>query len=96
VLRSDTHRVVTVSSVGAAGSPIVFLWRSEPGAASYRLTVVDSTGTIVWSERLPDTTLAAPAVAGLAPSREYRWWVEAYLHDGTSTRSEVRRFRTTP
>jgi hypothetical protein len=97
VVRSDPHRVATVQPGHEVRLPVTFVWRAETGARVYQVIVVDSSGSTVWSTRTPDTTASAPEAVGLVAGREYGWWVEAYLEDGTSRRSLARRFRiTTP
>lgn len=68
-----------------------FVWSQIPGAASYRLDVVDADGAIAASQVTSDTSaaLTMPAVR----STEYRWWVVATLRDQTTRRSAPRRLR---
>jgi hypothetical protein len=57
----------------AADRPVTFAWRPVRGAQSYRLEILDSTGTAV-SQLTRDTTLTLPA-GQLQPGSSYQWYV---------------------
>jgi hypothetical protein len=75
-------------------APPVFVWRSVPGAAAYRITVSRPDGDSVWAASLRDTVARAPDSALAADA--YYWYVDAILSDGTSRAGTVHRFRLTP
>jgi len=73
-----------------------FVWRPLREEASYRVTVTDATGGVVWTGSTSDTALALPPTVSLAGGRSYFWYVDALLPDGRSATSGVRSFRTAP
>lgn len=73
---------------------VAFTWRASGGASSYRLTLTDEDGDVVWSASTADTVLALPADSALAPGGTYFWYVDALLLDGRSLTSGVHEFRT--
>jgi hypothetical protein len=60
------------------------IWRSAAFGASYRVTVQDTSGAVIWSAPITDTTATIPPSARLVHGRRYFWLVEARLRDGTS------------
>lgn len=90
-------RVVLVSppDSGAVGSQRVSLvWRSVGPGVSYRITISDLKGDIVWSAGASDTSARVPASVQLRPS-PYYWYVDALLPDGRSVTSGVHPFSVT-
>jgi putative zinc finger protein len=84
-------RVVLVSppDSGAVGSQRVsFVWRSVGPEVSYRITISDLKGDIVWSAAASDTSARVPTSVQLRPSLYY-WYVDALLPDGRSVTSGV-------
>jgi len=69
----------------------VFVWRSVGAGATYRLTVLDSTGAPVWTTNREDTTVALPDSVRLTPGAYYLP-VAARLPDARSVKTGVRRF----
>jgi hypothetical protein len=69
-----------------------FAWRPAAGALRYSVDVVSPNGTSVYAAVVTDTTMVLPDSVRLSAG-EYRWWVEAWLNDGTQARSAVRRLR---
>ena len=70
-----------------------FVWRSAPGAASYRLELVDGEGNLAFSAMTADTAVVLPdSLSALAPG-VYLARVHATLRDGTTTRSSATRLR---
>jgi len=70
-----------------------FVWRSVPGAASYRLELVDADGNLAFSAATADTAAVSPdSLAVLSPGF-YLARVHATLGDGTTTRSSPTRLR---
>ena len=87
----------TVFLVSPADSGIVerrgvsFTWRSGGARVSYRLTVTDERGDVLWSSVVTDTTARLPATIALPAGRTSFWYVDALLPDGRSVTSGVRR-----
>ena len=77
----------------AAGAPLVFAWRPDPGARRYLLEVLDADGRAVVSESTSDTTFTLRDASRLAPDRDYRWWVRAVGDGGARRASPVRPLR---
>lgn len=90
-------RVVLVSppDSGVVGAQRVsFVWRSVGPGVSYRITISDPKGDIVWSAAASDTSARVPASVSLRPS-SYYWYVDALLPDGRSITSGVHPFSVT-
>jgi putative zinc finger protein len=90
-------RVVIVSppDSGAGGSEhMSFVWRSVGPGVSYRITISDPKGDVVWSAAASDTTARVPASVQLRRSTYY-WYVDALLPDGRSITSGVHPFSVT-
>jgi len=85
---------VVEPGVGAAVAPgpVVFTWRGVGTGATYRLTVTDERGDVVWSANTADTMATLPARIGLERGRRYAWYLDALLPDGRSVTSGVRAF----
>ena len=75
-------------------SVIVFRWLSAGSDATYRLTLQDATGTVVWDVSVADTTAALPHRIILGARQRYYWSVDALLSDGRSARAGVHVFTT--
>jgi len=69
----------------------MFVWRSVAVAATYRLTLQDSTGSTVWASSTEDTSAVLPDSLRLAPGAYY-WSVAARLPNASSAKTDVRRF----
>lgn len=67
-----------------------FAWQSAGPDATYRLTVQDSAGGIVWSTTTEDTTAVFPSPVQLATG-QYFWSVAARLPSARSARTMVQR-----
>ncbi|HEU4787919.1 MAG TPA: hypothetical protein VFS57_10930 [Gemmatimonadaceae bacterium] len=67
-------------------------WRSVGSGASYLVTVQDTSGAVIWSSTLTDTTTTLPSNAELVAGHRYFWTVDARLGDGASTTTGVRAF----
>ena len=68
------------------------IWRPAGPSASYLVTVQDTSGAVIWSSALTDTTIAVPASARLASGQTYFWSVDARLSNGVSSTTGVRTF----
>ena len=67
-------------------------WRSAGADATYRLTVGDAAGRVLWRATTGDTTLAVPDSVFLRPGSTYFWHVDALLPTGLSATTRVQRF----
>jgi hypothetical protein len=56
------------------------------------VTVQDTSGAVIWSASLTDTTASIPPDVRLVGGRKYFWSVDARLGDGASTSTGVRIF----
>ena len=74
------------------GSGTRFVWHPLLGA-TYRLTLTDDRGGKVWVGSTNDTTLAVPDGTALLPNRNYNWYVDALLPDGSSATTGVTTFQ---
>lgn len=95
----DAVAPVPVSPVGdtrRSAGPLLFTWRSSPGAVEYRLTVLDASGSVLWTQVTTDTSLALPLAISLPPKDSYFWYVDALRSDGTSSTSGAQAFGLTP
>lgn len=72
--------------------PITFVWRSAGAGVSYRLTLTNERGDVVWSTPASDTTTQLSATVRLTPGSPYHWYVDGLLPDGTSIASPVQQF----
>ena len=73
-----------------------FTWRASEAGVSYRLTVSDRRGDVVWTTTTSDTTAHAPTDVRFLVGRPYFWYVDALLPDGRSVTSGARKFTTRP
>lgn len=97
---ADSSAAVTtiapLSGAVLASNQARFVWHSVATAASYRLTLTDEIGDVVWTALTGDTALALPDRVVLHPGHAYAWYVDLLLPDGRSSASAVQRFRTAP
>jgi hypothetical protein len=77
-----------------AADDVRFTWRAAAPGASYRVTVTDQNGDVVWSASTADTAASLPPDSVLSREQAYFWYVDALMPDGTSTSSGVHEFRT--
>jgi hypothetical protein len=77
------------------GSPD-FVWRSVPGATSYRIAVSRADGDSVWAESGRDTTARPPVSVSYGAAGLYYWYVDVLLADGRSMAGEAHEFRWRP
>jgi anti-sigma factor ChrR (cupin superfamily) len=83
--------VVSPADQALVESAIIFQWRSGGPDATYRVTVQDQSGAVVWDTTLADTAAALPRRVVLARG-EYFWSVDAQLADGGSAKAGAHRF----
>ena len=87
--------VVSPAEAGVldAGS-LSFRWRSAGQGASYRLTLTNGEGGVVWTLATTDTVARLPAGIVLEPASTYHWYVDALLEDGWHATTGVHSFMT--
>lgn len=71
-----------------------FIWRGIGPEASYRLTLTEDVGDVVWRVSTTDTQATLPPDSALARERTSFWYVDVLLLDGKSSTSGVREFRS--
>jgi hypothetical protein len=71
-------------------------WRLTGAAVEYRVTLLDATGSVLWTSVTADSVALLPVGVSLAPGADYYWYVDALLGDGTSVSSGAQRFSMTP
>lgn len=92
----EAPRVRIVSPAAAqapAAAPVQFIWHSQPGA-TYRVTITDASGAVVWSTATADTVATISNPGALRSGAQYNWFVDALLPDGSAITSGVTRFTT--
>jgi len=72
---------------------ILFVWHRASSGATYRFTLSDDRGEKIWVRSTNDTTLAIPKQTALLPNRNYNWYVDALLPDGSSTTTGITSFQ---
>lgn len=96
-LRTGTDSVAT-GSLGISGtvivgpvvdgedsSPVALVWTSLGTGATYRASVMDAGGSIIWQQDTRDTTLVLPDSVYPGNGLAARYWMtDALLPDGTS------------
>lgn len=92
--RFDVVRPVPNSTVSADARE--FVWRSVGANATYRITITDPSGGLVWSGTIQDTAVTPSGDIALRPGQGYFWYVDALLPDGRSANTGVKEFRTGP
>jgi hypothetical protein len=88
-----TVSIVAVSPIG--GSRVgpeepMLLWRTVGDEPSYRITVTNESGDVVWSGRSSDTSLVVPME--LNRGGTYYWYVDALLADGRPATTGIQQF----
>ena len=88
--------IMVVSPADQATVPlgsVELTWRASGVAATYTVTVQDSSGSEVWKRvSLADTNVTVPDSVRLRPGSFYFWSVDARLADGNSVKTEPRTF----
>jgi len=72
---------------------IRFVWGAAPHATTYRLTVSNSGGIILWSGSAADTAAVLPDSVILRRGDSYAWMADALLEDGTTRSTGLREFQ---
>jgi hypothetical protein len=71
----------------------VFVWHPALPGATYRFTLTDERGGKVWVGSTNDTTLALPRETSLLKNRDYHWYVDVLLPDGSSATTGITSFQ---
>jgi anti-sigma factor RsiW len=90
--RVESAARISVVEPTALSRGAAFTWKSVGVEASYKLTVQDAAGTVLWATTVADTTASLPANVTLTPGTSYFWSVDARLSDGSSARSGAHSF----
>lgn len=90
---SVTPAPIPIAPRGATAAPIRLIWTRVAHAERYRLTVFDSTGSVIWESQTTDTSVALPGTTRLQPRVAYFWEVEAQTSWNRWIRSDVVEFR---
>jgi hypothetical protein len=96
--RSASEGASAVSAIApigrqAGGDIIVFVWHRVSSGATYRFTLTDERGEKIWVGSTNDTTLAIPKRTALVPNRNYNWYVDVLLPDGSSATTGITSFQ---
>jgi hypothetical protein len=67
------------------------VWGSIGGEPTYRVTITDAAGKLIWANTSTDTSLTLPPTL-LSPHTTYFWYVDALRADGRAASTGVRRF----
>lgn len=87
---------VPLRPLGEVPAPAALVWSRVDGASGYRVTLFDSTGTVLFEQQLADTAAALPDSIALVPNRAYLWRVEARTEWDRWSASELHEFRIVP
>jgi len=82
-----------IEPLGTVRRALALTWSRVEGASSYRATLFDSTGAVLFELQLADTTVLLPDTLPLAPRRAYHWRVEARTGWDRWSASELFEFR---
>ncbi len=75
------------------GDGVVFVWRPPLPGASYRFTLTDEQGGRIWTGSTNDTTITLPDTIPLQQNRNYHWFVDGVLPDGTAATTGITSFQ---
>ena len=73
---------------------LAFAWQPAGSDASYRVTVTNEDGDVVWTETTADTVITVGTGVPVREGTTYFWYVDALLVDGSSTTTGVMEFST--
>jgi hypothetical protein len=74
----------------------VVTWRSAGHDGTYRLTLGNGDGGVLWRGATSDTSLTIPADVSLEPGTIYFWHVDALIPAGASATTRVQSFTVRP
>ena len=81
-----------VSPIGSVADARLLVWTATIGADRYRVTLFDSTGTVVFETESVDTTSSLPDSVQLVSGQRYLWKVEARTDIGRWVASDLIEF----
>jgi hypothetical protein len=85
--------VITPAEGAEAPPRRELVWHARGAGASYLVTVQDTSGAVLWSSSLVDTSATIPSSVGLVRGNRYYWSVDARLGDGVSAKTGAHEFR---
>ena len=89
----ERFEIVAPSDLDSVGvSSLEFVWRSVEPGASYRLTLTNADGDVLWVGNSEDTSLALPDDIRSSAEGSCYWYVDALLEGGLSATTGVSRF----
>ncbi len=86
---------VIMAPRGETTAARTMVWTAVPHVERYRLTLFDSTGTVVWESQVSDTSATLPTTIELRPSASYFWQVEAQTGWNRWVKSDLVEFSVT-
>lgn len=86
------HAVSPAPGASLSAEDLRFVWNAAPAGSTYRIVVLDASGSPIWSHETADTTATLPPEIELAPAETFFWFVDALAADGSSLTSGARRF----
>jgi hypothetical protein len=98
---SPTFRDGVTSSALVAYAPIGeasradlrFVWKPDPDATTYRLTLTSEAGAPLWAQSGTDTSVILPDSIVLRRDERYFWIVDALLANGGTRSTGLQEFR---
>jgi hypothetical protein len=101
-LRDTGEGVPAITVMGpASGDTVVaeglgLVWRSFATDARYHVHLSTADGTEVWRLSTTDTSATPPPDVRFVTGGTYLWYVDAFLPDGSSATTGIRRFTVGP
>jgi hypothetical protein len=101
VYRSESPDISTLTLFPEDGTEIrdrenVFRWTPTAESMTYRFSLLNEEGRVVWIKDLETTSLIIPPSVVLQPGKTYLWKVEAFLAKNMSGRSSLHAFTYIP
>jgi hypothetical protein len=96
---SATARAETMTPANGSvirGNDIRLAWQRYATAVSYHVVLTDSSGTLVWSADVSDTSVTPPVALPLVSGARYFWRVDVLHGDGSSAQSRTAAFTIAP
>jgi putative zinc finger protein len=84
---NEPDAISPIVVVSPTGRTTVLMWRADAPSALYKVALLDSTGSVKWSERTTDTSVVVPDSVRLSAGATYYWTVDALRQDGRATTS---------
>ena len=84
---------VGVSPVGSVSRVFELRWSTVPDAETYRVTLFDADGRVLYEEEANGTSTTLPDSLGLAPAQRYLWQVQARIGFNRWVSSDLVEFR---